>query len=83
MRKLVRVDDDGEWGELIGCVVVVYPEVALRLERKRHATVLCKGMIHLICMPMNYINLSVSIQEKVLVLAENVRDRGNRSRWRH
>lgn len=43
----VRADDGGDRGELIGCVVVVYPEVAFRLERERHAAVLCKGVVHL------------------------------------
>jgi len=33
--------------KLIGCVVVVYPEVAFRLERERHAAVLRKGVVHL------------------------------------
>jgi hypothetical protein len=35
--------------KLIGCVVVVYPEVAFCLERERHAAVLRKGVVHL-CM---------------------------------
>ena len=43
----VRADDGGERGELIGCVVVVYPEVAFRLERERHAAVLREGVVHL------------------------------------
>jgi hypothetical protein len=43
----VRADDGGERGELIGGVVVVYPEVAFRLERERHAAVLRKGVVHL------------------------------------
>jgi hypothetical protein len=46
MRMPGGADDDGE---RIGCVVVVYPEVAFRLQRERHAAVLRKGMVHL-CM---------------------------------
>jgi hypothetical protein len=66
--------------KLIGCMVVVYPEVAFCLERERHAAVLRKGVVHL-CMHV-IVDLSVSVRESVLGSVGNIRDRGNQSRWR-
>lgn len=52
MRAHVRGDGDGGLDGLIGCVVIVYPEVAFRFEREGHAAVLCEGVVHL-CIPMD------------------------------